>query len=181
MIICYIVPEIWRVTDVIFIFHFGLFFAQKNTSATAWKIKIKKTPGNITILHIIKNYGQMMYGSWDMVCDGQTDERKKWQIEVGVPPENAGKLMSSAAFFGKIYFANWKLLIKFRFNGIYNFQIPLGILKYFAKGFSLSFTTTYYKTRIRNTEHLRNTPEQCGGTREQQRNTPEYQRNTNPT
>ena len=29
MITCYTVPEIWRVTDVIFIFHFGLFFAQK--------------------------------------------------------------------------------------------------------------------------------------------------------
>ena len=27
MIICHTVPEIWRVTDVIFIFHFGLFFA----------------------------------------------------------------------------------------------------------------------------------------------------------
>ena len=27
MIIWYTVPEIWRVTDVIFIFHFGLFFA----------------------------------------------------------------------------------------------------------------------------------------------------------
>ena len=26
MIICYTVPEIQRVTDVIFIFHFGLFF-----------------------------------------------------------------------------------------------------------------------------------------------------------
>ena len=26
-IICYTVPEIWRMTDVIFIFHFGLFFA----------------------------------------------------------------------------------------------------------------------------------------------------------
>ena len=26
MIICYIVSEIWHVTDVIFIFHFGLFF-----------------------------------------------------------------------------------------------------------------------------------------------------------
>ena len=26
MIICYTVPEIWRVTDVIFIFHFGIFF-----------------------------------------------------------------------------------------------------------------------------------------------------------
>ena len=27
MIICYTVPEIWHVTDVIFIFYFGLFFA----------------------------------------------------------------------------------------------------------------------------------------------------------
>ena len=27
MIICYTVPEIWCVTDVIVIFHFGLFFA----------------------------------------------------------------------------------------------------------------------------------------------------------
>ena len=26
-IICYTVPEIWHVTDVIFTFHFGLFFA----------------------------------------------------------------------------------------------------------------------------------------------------------
>ena len=27
MIICYTVPEIWRVTDIIVIFHFGLIFA----------------------------------------------------------------------------------------------------------------------------------------------------------
>ena len=27
MIMCYTVPEIWHVTDVIVIFHFGLFFA----------------------------------------------------------------------------------------------------------------------------------------------------------
>ena len=27
MIICYTVPEIWCVTDVIVIFHFGIFFA----------------------------------------------------------------------------------------------------------------------------------------------------------
>ena len=40
MIICHIVPEIWRMTDVIVIFHFGLFFAllPPNTQ----KIKIKK-------------------------------------------------------------------------------------------------------------------------------------------
>ena len=51
-----------------------------------------------------KNYGQMMYGSWDMLRDGETDGRvdgrtdgwmegqtdgwKKWHIEVGAPPKN---------------------------------------------------------------------------------------------
>ena len=81
---------------------------------------------------------------------------------MGVPPKNAGKLISSAAFVGEIHFTNWKLLIKFRFNGIYNFQTPLGILKYFAIGFSLSFTTAYYKTRNAGTwnNRTRNTPEQ---------------------
>ena len=29
-----------------------------------------------------------MYNSWDMVRDGRTDARKKWRIEVGVPPKN---------------------------------------------------------------------------------------------
>ena len=42
---------------------------------TARKIKIKnnpkKLPRDIIILHMCtKNYDQMMYGSWDMVCDG---------------------------------------------------------------------------------------------------------------
>ena len=46
------------------------------TPLTARKIKIfkkwkKKLPGDIIILHMcIKNYDQMMYSSWDMVCDG---------------------------------------------------------------------------------------------------------------
>ena len=36
----------------------------------AWQMQLKKTPGDITILHVCtKNYDQMMYGSWDMVCD----------------------------------------------------------------------------------------------------------------
>ena len=38
-IICYTVLEIWHVTDVIVIFHFGLFFAPL---VTAQKMKIKK-------------------------------------------------------------------------------------------------------------------------------------------
>ena len=77
MIICYTVPEIWCVTDVI-IFHFGLFFAL--LPLTAQKIRIlkkwKKIPANIIILHMgTKNYDQMMHGSWDMVCDRPTDRK----------------------------------------------------------------------------------------------------------
>ena len=42
---------------------------------TAQKIKIKKKwkkmPGDIILHMFTKNYNQMMYSSWDMVCDGQ--------------------------------------------------------------------------------------------------------------
>ena len=40
--------------------------------------KMKKTPKHIIILQMFtKNYDHMMYGSWDMVCDGRTDGQKK--------------------------------------------------------------------------------------------------------
>ena len=74
MIICYTVPEIRGVTSVIFIFHFGLFFALSPTPPPTpnppdnpknqnFK-KMKKTPRDIIILHMhTKNYDHMMYGS----------------------------------------------------------------------------------------------------------------------
>ena len=73
MIICYTVPEIWHVTDVIVIFHFGLFFALL-PPLTAQKIKIlkkmKKMPKHIIILHKCnKNHDHMLYCSWDMSLD----------------------------------------------------------------------------------------------------------------
>ena len=43
MIICYTVAEIWDMTDVIFIFHFGLFLPFY--APTAQKIIIKKKKG----------------------------------------------------------------------------------------------------------------------------------------
>ena len=71
MIICCTVPEIQHMTDVIFIFHFGLFFAL------------------LPPLHMCtKNYDHMMYSCWDMVHDRQTGRWKKWHIEVGTPPKN---------------------------------------------------------------------------------------------
>ena len=60
------------------------------TSLTAQKIKIflkmKKMPGNIIILHTCtKNYGQMMYGSWDMVCNRWSDRSTEKDIQRWVP------------------------------------------------------------------------------------------------
>ena len=73
------VPEIWCVTDVIVISHFGLFFALLPPNSPKYQNfeKMKKTQGDIILHMCTKNYHQMMYGSWDMVhdrlTDGQTD------------------------------------------------------------------------------------------------------------
>ena len=47
MIICYTVPEIWRVTDVIVIFHFGLFFASLPLTWNVQKMNISKKWKNL--------------------------------------------------------------------------------------------------------------------------------------
>ena len=51
LIICYTVPEIWCMTDVIVMFHFGLFFALLPSNSPKNKKMKKKTPGDIIILH----------------------------------------------------------------------------------------------------------------------------------
>ena len=60
MIICYTVPEIWRVMDVIVIFYFWLFFlpfSPPNNPKNKNFKKMKKTYGDIIILHMYtKNY-----------------------------------------------------------------------------------------------------------------------------
>ena len=85
MIICYTVPEIWCMMDVIVIFHFGLFFALF-FSPKNWNLKKKKknTPEGIIILHMCtKKYDQMMYASWDIVCDRWTDRQMdNWMEKV---------------------------------------------------------------------------------------------------
>ena len=67
---------------------------------TAQKIKIlqksKKQLEASSFYMCSKNYGQMMYSSWDMVRDRRTDGWKKWHIEVGAPPKN---LAAFAAIF----------------------------------------------------------------------------------
>ena len=71
MIICYTVHEIWHVMDVNVIFHFGLYFSlyHPNSPKNENFKKMKKTPGDIIILHnCTKNHDHMLYCSWDMAC-----------------------------------------------------------------------------------------------------------------
>ena len=66
MIRSYMLPEIWCVTDVIVISHFGLLFAilPPNSPKNQNFEKMKKLPEDIIILHMCtKNYDQMMYTS----------------------------------------------------------------------------------------------------------------------
>ena len=52
---------------------------------------MKKTPGDIIILHMCtKNYDQMMYGSWDILSDRQTDGKS--DISRWVPHLKAPKI-----------------------------------------------------------------------------------------
>ena len=66
----------YGVRHVIFIFHFKLFFAlwTPNSPKNKNKNKQKKPPGDTIILHMsTKSHNQMMYGSWDLKCNRQTD------------------------------------------------------------------------------------------------------------
>ena len=74
----------WDVAhDVNVIFHLAHMFCPF-THLTVQKIKIlkkwkKKTRRGTSILHMCtQNYDHMMYNSRDMVCNRQTDGRKKW-------------------------------------------------------------------------------------------------------
>ena len=73
MIIHYTVPEIWHLTDVTVIFHFGLFFPfyHPNSLKNENLKKKEKTPWDIIILHkCTKNHDHRLYYSWDMKPDG---------------------------------------------------------------------------------------------------------------
>ena len=82
MIISYTVPEIWHMTDVIVIFHFGLFFALLPLMAQKIKTsRLKKMPGDIIILHkCTKIHDHMLYCSWHMACETWNCHFSFWAI-----------------------------------------------------------------------------------------------------
>ena len=107
MIICYTVPWIRHVTDVVFIFHFGMFLPSKppnDPNKNLKKVK-KKTHGDIIEM--------------DRRTDGHTNGQKKWHIEPGVPPKNTIKNL----YKGCIYFYFWKTSNYFKsFKSVKSFK-----------------------------------------------------------
>ena len=89
MIICYFVAEIWHVTNVIVIFHFELFFALLKK----WKKHLQISSFYICVPKFMIRWCTVP----EIWCptDGQKDGRKKWHIEVGVPPKNNVKIVES--------------------------------------------------------------------------------------
>ena len=75
MAIWYTVPGIMRMTHVTVLFFFGLLFGlSPPTLPEKWKFQKNEKPGDTIILHMCtKNYDQMMYCFWDMVCNGRMD------------------------------------------------------------------------------------------------------------
>ena len=65
-------PEIWNATEFLVILdHFFPFYLPNNLKNQNFE-KLKKTPGDIIILHTCRiNDNHMMYSSWDMKHDEQ--------------------------------------------------------------------------------------------------------------
>ena len=88
-IICFTVPEIWHMTHVTFIFHFGLFFAllppnsPKNENIKKWKKCLELSSFYMCSPKIMIRWC-MVPEIW-CETDGWTDEWKKWHREVGAP------------------------------------------------------------------------------------------------
>ena len=102
MIICYTVPEIWHVSHVIVIFHFGLCFAPlappsphppsppKNMKISEkWKKHLEMSSFNTCTPKMM-----IRWCATDGRTDGRIDRRKKWHTEVGAPPKNPNKKCS---------------------------------------------------------------------------------------
>ena len=113
--------DIWCVTDVVVIFHFGLFFCPF-TSLTAQKIKIskktKQKKHTHTDTHTQHKTNKKHLEIWSYTCvpktmirwsmvpeiwcttDRQTDGQKKWHIEVGAPLKKNPYFKQNAILFG---------------------------------------------------------------------------------
>ena len=95
MIMRCMVPEISRVRNKIYLSFWTVFcpFAPLTTPKKKFFEKLKKTPGDIIILHkYTKNYDHMLYCSWDMARDRCNCYFSFWAIFCPFTPLAAQKI-----------------------------------------------------------------------------------------
>ena len=141
MIICYPVPEIWHVSDVIAIFHFGQCLALL-PSPEKWKFQ--NNGNNTWRYHNLtqvyqKSWSHMLYCSSDIVRDGCNcyflfwaifalfkKSENKWHIEVGAPPKKiniSNRVQLSLGWKTKNCKPNSLIQTLLYRSNIYNFKI----------------------------------------------------------
>ena len=89
-----IVPEIWSVTDELFVVlgYFLRFYPTNNPKNQKFWKNWKETAGDIIILHqSTTNHDHMLYYSWDMERDGCNLYFSFWAIFALLPPLTAQK------------------------------------------------------------------------------------------
>ena len=94
IIICYTVPEIWLMMDVIVIFILGYTFPfYPSNSPKKWNFKIMKNrSGDITILQkCTKNLDHMLFYTWGMMCDICNCYFSFWAVFCPFNPPNSPK------------------------------------------------------------------------------------------
>ena len=94
MIICYTIPEIWHMTDII-IFQFGPFFAllpSKNQNSLKMKKNTWRHHHFTQVCQKSWSYDHMLYCSWYMVCDRCNRCFSVWAIICPFTPIKTKKL-----------------------------------------------------------------------------------------
>ena len=124
MTIWYAISEIWYMMNVSFISHFGIFLSFLPPRSpiflpTAWKSKLKKrnkkhlgissfyiyVPKIMIIWCTIPEIWSEPDGRIDASTGGRTDERKKWNVEVGALPK---KFAQDHCFMGWGWHVNFE-------------------------------------------------------------------------
>ena len=136
------VREIWCMTDVIVISHFGLLFpllySPKSPKNQNFE-KMKKNPGNIIILHKCTiNENHMMYVSWDIMHDRQ-NFLSFWTVFCPFTPLTTQKIKIFKEWkctwryhhFTQVQQKSWSYAILFLRYGVWWMQLLFFILGYF--------------------------------------------------
>ena len=133
MIICYTVPEVWNVTDVIVIFHFRLFLpfypltAQKIKISKKFKKSLEISSFYIRVAKIIIRWCTVLevWCATNGWTDGQT--YKMWHIEVGAQPPNCFHASDQMILFPMMqpgYAINFNVYISAHIVKIFRFSFP---------------------------------------------------------